>query len=233
LVNLGCFGAGTPASSRYLPWIAALAAAGEPVPGLDTIRAALASGAGFLSGTANAVLANPEGPLAYLGHLDLTWTYSFQDVGLTRASRSSRFVALLRALAVGRRVGLAMDAVQRALAETNLALTVAYEREAESHALGGAPIDLRQRAHLWLARQDLAGWVLLGDPAARVTPVAAAPVEEAEESVPEVVSGAAIELSTGGSLMDAISARIRAGERVEVEEELRDGAVVRRLIRLG
>ncbi len=54
-----------------------------------------------------AALANPQGPLTILGHMDLAWTYSFQDPGATARSRPLRFMGLMRAMVAGRRAGVA------------------------------------------------------------------------------------------------------------------------------
>lgn len=69
----------------------------------------------------------------------------------------------------GSRAGVALEALVRFYRETNDALTSIYELEADARANGRPdPTDPAERAHLWMLRNDLRGYVLLGDPAARL-----------------------------------------------------------------
>lgn len=42
------------------------------------------------------VLANAGGPLALIGHIDLAWTYSFQELDGGTSNRPVRFMAMTR-----------------------------------------------------------------------------------------------------------------------------------------
>ena len=61
------------------------------------------------------------------------------------------------------------DALWRFFRDANNELTLLYAQQEEAQRQGRPnPVDLAQRAHLWMLRQDLAGYVLLGDPAVRL-----------------------------------------------------------------
>jgi hypothetical protein len=168
---LACFGAGTPTRSAYYPWLSRLREAGEYPDRLDRLLAALPREGErpFVAALPQAVLANPQGPLAVIGHADLAWTYSFQDLGHMARNRPSRFLGMLRTLVEGRRAGAGLRALLRFFNEANTELTTLYDHE-ESARLAGrdSPVDFVERAHLWMLRQDLAGYILLGDPAVRL-----------------------------------------------------------------
>ncbi|MBN1205376.1 MAG: hypothetical protein JXB05_10675 [Myxococcaceae bacterium] len=168
---LACFGAGTPTRSAFYPWLARLREAGQYPGRLERLLASLPREGErpFVAALPQAVLANPQGPLAVVGHVDLAWTYSFQDLGRAARNRPSRFLGLLRTLVEGRRAGVGLSALLRFFNEANTELTTLYDHE-ESARLAGRdnPVDSTERAHLWMLRQDLAGYILLGDPAVRL-----------------------------------------------------------------
>lgn len=166
---LACFGAGTPAHSKYRRWLEALVARGEfsgrpevalqslPAPGVPPFVAALPK----------AALAEPQGPLAFVGHVDLAWSYAFRELDAGQAhNRPQRFVQTLASLLQGDRVGAAFRQLFRYFEQASTELTTLEEEGVD---------DPQRRAHLWMLRNDLAGYVLLGDPAARLpTPPAPA-----------------------------------------------------------
>jgi hypothetical protein len=167
-----CFGAGTPRSSAYHPWLARLAAHGEHDEDLGAVLASL-PGDGeppFLAALPQAALANPEGPLAAIGHLDLAWSYGFCDLDkMSRGERHRRFHELVAQLVKGTRVGLALSgSLMRARNQIQTELAVAAA-DAAAAGDGDGPVDPQVRlGHRWMVLQDLAGYVVLGDPAARV-----------------------------------------------------------------
>ncbi|HEX8537924.1 MAG TPA: helix-turn-helix domain-containing protein, partial [Cystobacter sp.] len=168
---LACFGAGTPSRSAFHPWLSRLRDVGQFTGPLDRLLASLPREGErpFVAALPKAVLANPHGPLAVVGHMDLAWSYSFQDPGTTAKSRPSRFQGLLRSLVSGRRAGVGLNALARFFTDANTELTTLYESQEEAQLAGRPnPVDLTQRAHLWMLRQDLAGYVLLGDPAVQL-----------------------------------------------------------------
>ncbi|NUP04471.1 MAG: hypothetical protein HOW73_00230 [Polyangiaceae bacterium] len=170
--SLACYGAGTPSSSVYHPWLSRLATEGlYPADDLDRLVRALpqAGEAPFIAALPQAVLSNPEGPLAMIGHMDLAWAASFSDENHYDKSRASRILSTLRAVGNGSRAGVALDALMRSYREANDTLLADYQAEedardrAEPHE-----VDIERRASLWMLRNDLRGYVLLGDPAVRL-----------------------------------------------------------------
>jgi len=159
---LACFGAGTPTTSKYHRWLTALAAQGQFQGQPEAVLRSLPGAAErpFIAALPKAVLANPRGPLAFVGHLDLAWTYSFRELDSGKGqNRPSRFVQTITSLVRGNRVGAAFRELFRYFEQTNTELSTLDEGEV------AAPL---RRAHLWMLRQDLAGYVVLGDPAARL-----------------------------------------------------------------
>lgn len=178
---LACFGAGTPSRSAFHTWISQLRDAGQFAGRLEGLLASLPREGErpFVAALPKAVLANPQGPLAVIGHMDLAWTYSFQDLGTVAKSRPSRFQGLLHSMVAGRRAGVGLDALWRFFRDANNELTLLYEQQEEAQRRGRPnPVDLTQRAHLWMLRQDLAGYVLLGDPAVQLPVPTAKPRPE-------------------------------------------------------
>ncbi|MFY1829954.1 hypothetical protein ACN47A_28825 [Myxococcus fulvus] len=168
---LACFGAGTPSRSVYHPWLSRLREAGEYPGRLDRLMASLPrEGAPpFVAALPQAVLANPQGPLAVIGHVDLAWTYSFQEMGRAARDRPSRFLGMLSGLVEGSRAGVGLSALLRSFVMANTELTTLYEQEELARQSGQAsPVDAVALAHLWMLRHDLSGYVLLGDPAVRL-----------------------------------------------------------------
>lgn len=159
---LACFGGGTPAVSPYFHWLQGLKAQGQFRGRVEGVLDALpkAGERPFVAQLPKAALASSKGPLAVMAHLDLAWTYSFQDLDTGATNRPARFMAIVRRLLERKRAGVALYELLRFLgqAESELAM------EADAEAMG-MPANPARRGHLWMLRQDLAGYVLLGDPA--------------------------------------------------------------------
>ncbi len=184
---LACFGAGTPEHSKYQRWLEQLAATGSFQGSTEAVGASLpADGRPFTAAVPKAVLASPQGPLAFIGHVDLAWTYSFRerDTG-TPVDRPGRFVDVLHGLLRHDRVGVAFRELVLHYGRTNTELTALVESGVD---------DPERRGHLWMLRNDLAGYVLLGDPAARL-PLS----PEARRADAPIDPYAALGLSSGGS----------------------------------
>ncbi|WNG17566.1 hypothetical protein [Cystobacter fuscus] len=165
-----CFGAGTPSRSAFQHWLRQLQAGGQFSGRLDSLTASLPQPGErpFVAALPQAALANPNGPLAVFGHVDLAWTYGFQDRD-SRRGKVSRFLEPLQQLARGRRAGLGMGWLMRGFNQANLELTTLYDVEEEARGAGRpSQVEPLQRAHLWMLRQDLSGYVLLGDPAVKL-----------------------------------------------------------------
>jgi hypothetical protein len=166
--SFACFSAGTPARSAYAPWLQRLLEDNQGAPNLAAIRAsAPVDQRPFVAALPQAALANPHGPLAIVGHVDLAWTYAFQEA--TGHNHASRFVGVLRELVKQRRAGVSLNALTRFIASVNAELTDKSQEDEAARADGTAgPPEAFHRAHLWMTRNDLSGYVLLGDPAVRL-----------------------------------------------------------------
>jgi hypothetical protein len=165
---VACFGAGTTDASDYYHWLDTLRRAGHVGHQIEHVLDTLAHERPFVAALPKAALASPGGPLAFIGHVDLAWAYSFFALDDRPTRRPGRFMGVLRSLLHGDRAGAAMRVLSCFFDEVNTELTGLYNQHART---GRPPLDDRARArrgHLWMLRQDLAGYVLLGDPAVRL-----------------------------------------------------------------
>ncbi|APR78761.1 Hypothetical protein A7982_04108 [Minicystis rosea] len=217
-----CFSAGTPDASVYAHWLARLVERDGPPRDL---RRTLALDAPFIASLPQKVLANPEGPLAFIGHVDLAWTHSFRDDSDPEASRAGRFMRVLGSALAGDPVGVAFQRLTQLVREADTALLSLDARDVPTPILQDPAALERRRALLWMQRQDLGGFVLLGDPAV-VLPVdpsrgnAPAPSDRLEHAIFEALLAekplAQIAEAHGidPAALDALAARYRqAGRR--------------------
>lgn len=168
---LACFGAGVPRESMYHAWLRELASEGALDASLREVQRNLpaAGDRPFVARLPQAVLASPTGPQGVVAHLDLAWTYGFSGTTRRMTSGRSRIVGALEALIRGGRVGVALGRLMKAYAETNDLLMANYQRERDARLAGRpSPVGAAEQAHLWMLRNDLRGYVLLGDPACRL-----------------------------------------------------------------
>lgn len=165
---VACFAAGTPETSDYRHWLDTLARTGHAGSEVGHVLDTLAHERPFIAAVPKAVLSDPGGPLAFIGHVDLAWAYSFFDLDDQPRRRPARLVSVLQAVLNRHRAGVAVRKLMHAFAEVNTELTTLEDAQARSRdpAIGDA--ERARRAHLWMLRQDLAGYVLLGDPAVRL-----------------------------------------------------------------
>jgi hypothetical protein len=221
---LACYGAGTPAESQFYHWLAArsgklddearwvlrsLPAPAQRVPGSRP----------FIASLPQAVLAQPDGPLAIIGHLDLAWSYSFSDAGegddsggdseLGRADYD-HFETFVRSLLRKTRLGPAFASLtsKRRSAEQSLLRRYDSQRRSLLRAesapgAAGPPTDPALRRH-WMTRQDLIGYVLLGDPAARLSP--SVPRDSPQRPVTTIEASAAAGEASAGPAPQAAAA---------------------------
>ncbi|HRI71475.1 MAG TPA: helix-turn-helix domain-containing protein [Polyangium sp.] len=174
-----CYGAGTPARSAYMPWL-------EKLHHLGVLRQVPSEVLGSLPGEGQPpfvaalprmALANPNGPLGVVGHVDLAWSWSFLDYEVVRRnlvakSRMERFQGIVQGFVDGHRFGVAHHELASFFQSVGTQLTAMYEERAQkARGLPEFAEDLPtqvRRANLWMQRQDLQAYVLLGDPAARL-----------------------------------------------------------------
>ncbi|WP_437675038.1 hypothetical protein [Sorangium sp. So ce131] len=166
---LACYGAGTPDASAYRHWLERLRQSHQFRGPAESVLAGLPPSGQrpFIARLPQAALANPNGPLAVMGHIDLAWTYSFEerDTG-SAVSRPSKFVDFVRTALNARRIGSSFRELLKASLLTSFELNGLYDK-AEREGAAHVP-DAARLGHLWMLRQDLAGYILLGDPAVRL-----------------------------------------------------------------
>jgi hypothetical protein len=170
--SFSCFSAGTPARSMYAPWLKKQLQDGAGGRGPEfALSSAPVDGTSFVAALPQAALANPQGPLAVIGHVDLAWTYSVHEKidEKTSHNHASRFTAVLGDLVRHRRAGVGLNVLSGAVASVDTKLAMLYHEDMASWAAGAEPpVEVLHRAHVWMTRHDLAGYILLGDPAVRL-----------------------------------------------------------------
>ncbi|NNC15637.1 hypothetical protein HJC22_07835 [Corallococcus exiguus] len=165
-----CFGAGTPLQSVYEPWMKQFVESGKASPRiLESIRQSRPQdGRSFSAALPQAALANPEGPLAVIAHLDMAWIHAFHDV-LTGQSHAYRLESVMTKLLQGYRAGVSLQMLLRHAGQLDAQLSRHYQQDAAKPSKDPLPLDVRiQRARLWMERHDVTRYVLLGDPAVRL-----------------------------------------------------------------
>lgn len=168
---VACFGAGTPANSAFHPWLCQLAKVKQYKEAAERLLRSLPvdEEKPFLARLPKTLLSNPNGPLAIISHLDLAWTYGFVDPNRMSQSRASRIFSSLNVIANGSRAGVALDALMHAYREVNDELVSGYQADELARTRNRrSDTDATSRAHAFMLRNDLRGYVLLGDPAARL-----------------------------------------------------------------
>jgi hypothetical protein len=101
-----CYGAGTPSGSQFRHWLERLRSEGQFGADIDAVLAGLPkpNDRPFIAALPQAVLANPNGPLAFMGHLDLAWTYGYQDMrGSVAIGQPGRFADFMKSLLANHR----------------------------------------------------------------------------------------------------------------------------------
>jgi hypothetical protein len=165
---VACFSAGTAETSDYRHWLDTLRRAGHVGSEIEHVLDTLAHERPFVAAVPKAALADPRGPLAFVGHVDLAWTYSFFDLDDRPRRRPGRIVGVIQALLNRHRAGVAMRKLLRFFAEVNTELTALQDEQARGGGCAITDHERARRGHLWMLRQDLAGYVLLGDPAVQL-----------------------------------------------------------------
>jgi hypothetical protein len=203
--HLACYSAGVPTHSAYAHWLRRaaeqdwrLAATAErTLQGL-----ALPGTRPFVSVLPREVLANPQGPVAFVGHVDLAWSYAYTSEDGGRLNHLEPHAEFFRSLARGDRIGVAARRARRTLPYVEAQLGAWVDEQARGEAGPSA----QELGMLWMLRNDLGAYVTLGDPAVRVR--SRAPVVKEEPRPARVTAPATLETCLG---------RVLAGELSEEE----------------
>lgn len=154
LFSFACFSAGTPSLDSF------------PQRGRPKVAPNRLAERDFLAALPQRLLGHPGGgALAVIGHVDRAWGYSFCGPGETKTSSTEAFHSTLLRLAHGQPVGHAMDYFNQRYAELATELVDQLDRLAdeEDEEL------MWELSELWTAMADARSYIVLGDPAARVT----------------------------------------------------------------
>lgn len=148
IFQFACFGAGCPREDDF--------------PHLSGSRTNIAERP-FVAALPQRVLGLPRGgALAYIGHVERAWTFSFSDV---RGGRQIETFSstLRRLLFAGTPVGYALEFFNERYAELATVLTEDIENARWGQAID--PIELSTR---WTEHNDARSYIILGDPAAHM-----------------------------------------------------------------
>ncbi|WP_240486595.1 hypothetical protein [Hyalangium minutum] len=174
-----CFGAGTPTRSVFRPWMEQLVQTSVMSQWvLERVdRSRPLDARPFIAALPQAALANPKGPLAVIGHLDMAWICAFHNPR-NGETHTHRLEDVLTTMVEGSRVGLALHSLSRFASKADRELRKYHQETAAAGSSGqslSGEIDEEQakertteRAHLWMERHDLTSYTLLGDPAVRL-----------------------------------------------------------------
>ncbi len=139
-----CFSAGTPQMSTHQFLLSNTRADIAPRP--------------FVSALPRAMLAHPEGPIAFIGHVDRATSESFADEARLDAFRDLFTIAL----AGGGTLGAALRPLRAQLGRSSHLLVQSL------NPARNKPEDQASLLRSWMRYHDQAGYVLLGDPLLRI-----------------------------------------------------------------
>jgi hypothetical protein len=146
--HFACFSAGTPEADRfsYAPGAPPQTLAPHP----------------FFSALPQALLSHPNGAaLGVIGHIERAWQNSIITAGA--GTQLLPFENAIGVIAAGQPLGWALKEFNEVFAASAVSLTnILRDKD------GGVEISDRKIAELWLERNDAEGYVLMGDPAARM-----------------------------------------------------------------
>ena len=158
MLQFACFSAGTPAQSDYAHWL-----------GDDRLNAT----ADFVAALPSRLLAHPRGPIAFVGHVDLTWIHAFDDPDDPDAGpdgdrawhpRLAPFISAVDTLLEPQPVGLAMKKMNERYDVGNAHLAVAFDRQKRG-TLPDNPEAYGKLVRAFITRSDAQNYLVLGDPA--------------------------------------------------------------------
>ena len=160
MVTFACYGAGTPMQSDFFHWIR--------YPSLLNCRPAI----DFIGALPNKLLAHPQGPLAFFGHLDPAWVYSFADQDRIAddtgwGSRMSPFRQAVDYIIQGATIGYAVKKFNEVYATLSSKLATIEDGFRRDAARGENPQWTRDLIDVWMTRNDTQNFIVLGDPAVR------------------------------------------------------------------
>jgi hypothetical protein len=170
--HFACYGAGTPMVDDFdhVPGLASLSCA-TPWPTVARLPQRLL---GHAKG----------GALAVVGHVDRAWSCSFYG-GTRLDSQIDTYHGVLKPLLQGLPIGFALECFNQYHASVGNELGEILKKVQQFRNFTPDPEDLSQ---LWTTDNDARNFVLLGDPAVRLTPAGAGVAQTAERPIIRVAS---------------------------------------------
>jgi hypothetical protein len=158
MYQFACFGYGTPAESDYAHWL-----------GEDRVNAPES----FVAALPKRLTAHPRGPVAFVGHVDLTWLHAFDDpddpgIGTEWSSRMTPFTSAVERLLGPETAGQAMEEMNKRYAIAN-GMLASYFDQQKRGPLPEKPSFYRELVRTFLMRSDAQNHLLFGDPGVFVT----------------------------------------------------------------
>lgn len=146
--HFACFGAGTPSHDRFLH------KKGQPPPQIAKES--------FFSALPKTLLTHPKGgALACVGHVERAWGCSIVTAGA--GPQIGPFRQAIGRTLTGQPIGLSIKDFNERFAALSTSLASMLE-----NISFGAKVDDHELASSWIARNDAQGYVVMGDPAARI-----------------------------------------------------------------
>ena len=158
--QFACYGYGTPAVSDYAHWLNA--------PGKETRNA----DRDFVAAFPKRLLAHPNGPIAFIGHLDTAFLHGFADVDAIETldrwhTRVQPYLSAVKMLLGVQPSGLALQAMNERYATYNALLANTHDRIQRGRMQWTPELEARF-LDTWITRGDAQNYMVLGDPAARL-----------------------------------------------------------------
>jgi hypothetical protein len=155
--QFACYGYGTPAESDFMHWLN---------------RPTFNSTADFVAALPKRLLAQPGGPIAFIGHVDTAWLHGFDDPESPHLlerwhPRIEPFVYAVLQLLETNPVGLAMSRFPKRYDITNAQLTSTFDR-LQRGSLQMTPTLRTKLAQVFITRSDAQNYMIFGDPAVRL-----------------------------------------------------------------
>jgi hypothetical protein len=156
--QFACFGAGVPAFSDYEHWLTP----GQPKRLAEE---------DFVSAIPKRLLANPRGPIGFIGHVDTAWLHGFADPDnpITLERWSNRIVPFKKAIDLLLEVqpaGLSMGDINKQLDVGNAVLIDHFD-QLQRGGVEMTPERMARITDVFIRRGDAQNYIVLGDPACR------------------------------------------------------------------
>jgi hypothetical protein len=151
------FGYGTPAESDYMRWLGGVEMNGH---------------ADFIAALPKRLLANPRGPVAFIGHADTAWLHGGDDPDSPQLTepydmRIAPFAQALNKLLRAEPVAHAMEDINQRYTVTNAQLSSVWDRLRRGRIQATSDSG-RHLTSIFIARSDAQNYMVFGDPAARL-----------------------------------------------------------------